>query len=204
MSGTRRVLPALWLTGGVREAGGTARTVTALVNVLGSLQPKPICLPAGLRWAPHLTSPYAWVMPEPTVRRTGPRRRWLTGVLMALALIVAFPLFRALYEAFDLFGLPGALGVLLLLAVVLGAAWLVHLFRTYGGQIAPIARSIAGSLSEAFTTSPYLSRLGRWLHGPASFLRRRLSPDSPSGLYLTPGATTTVLLPPRLRSITPP
>src|SRR5439155_19841104 len=74
-----------------------------------------------------------WVS-EPTVRRTGPRRRWLTGVLMALALIVAFPLFRALYEAFDLFGLPGALGVLLLLAVVLGAAWLVHLFRTYGGQ----------------------------------------------------------------------
>ena len=113
---------------------------------------------------------------------------------MALGLIVAFPLFRALYEAFDLFGLPGALGVLLLLAVVLGAAWLVHLFRTYGGQIAPIARSIAGSLSEAFTANPYLSRLGRWLHGPASFLRRRLSRDSPSGLYLTAGVTTTVLL----------
>src|SRR2546427_4234923 len=98
---------------------------------------------------------------------------------MALGLIVAFPLFRALYEAFDLFGLPGALGVLLLLVVVLGAAWLVHLFRTYGGQIAPIARSIPGALSEAFTAKPYLSRLGRRLSGPASFLPRRLRPSPP-------------------------
>src|SRR3989454_10219006 len=153
MSGTRRVLPALWLTGGVREAGGTARTVTALVNVLGSLQPKPICLPAGLRWAPHLTSPYAWVMPEPTVRRAGARRRWLTGVFMILALIVAFPLFRALYEAFDLFGLPGALGVLLL-AVVLGAAWLLPLFPTPRGTIAPIARPTARALCGGVATQP--------------------------------------------------
>ena len=133
-------------------------------------------------------------MPEPTVRRAGARRRWLTGVFMILALIVAFPLFRALYEAFDLFGLPGALGILLLLAVVLGAAWFVHLFRTYGGRIGPVARSIAGSFGEAFTANPYLARLGRWLHGPAMFIRRRLSRDSPSGLYLTSGVTASVLL----------
>src|SRR2546422_10735937 len=106
-------------------------------------------------------------MPEPTVRRTGARRRWLTGVFMILALIVAFPLFRALYEAFDLFGLPGALGILLLLVVVLGAAWLLHLFRTYGPQIAPIPRSIAGALDEAATASPSLSSVGRSPHGPA-------------------------------------
>src|SRR2546422_10637234 len=106
-------------------------------------------------------------MPEPTVRRTGARRRWLTGVLMILALIVAFPLFRALYEAFDLFGLPGALGILLLLVVVLGAAWLVHLFRTHRPQIPPIAPPIAGSLSEAFTCSPLPSTLWRLLRRPA-------------------------------------
>src|SRR2546426_5983035 len=116
---------------------------------------------------PPNISPYAWVMPEPTVRRAGARRRWLTAVFMILALIVAFPLFRALYEAFDLFGLPGALGILLLLAVVLGAAWLVHLFRTYGGRIRPVARSIARSFREAFAAHPYLVRLGRWFHGPA-------------------------------------
>jgi undecaprenyl-diphosphatase len=113
---------------------------------------------------------------------------------MILALIVAFPVFRALYEAFDLFGLPGALGILLLLAVVLGSAWLVHLFGTYGGQITSIVRSIAGSLGEALAANPYLARLGRRLHGPAMFIRRRLSRASPSGLYLTAGVTATVLL----------
>ena len=113
---------------------------------------------------------------------------------MVLALVVAFPLFRALYDAFDLFGLPGALGILLLLAVVLSVAWVVHVFRTYGGQLAPVARSIAGSFREAFAANPYLARLGRWLHGPASFIRRRLSRASSSGLFLTAGATATALL----------
>src|SRR2546425_5914550 len=112
-------------------------------------------------------------MPEPTVRRTGARRRWLTGVFMILALIVAFPLFRALYEAFDLFGLPGALGILLLLAVVLGAAWLVHLFPTYGGRVGSVPPSLAATLGEAVAHHPYLGRLGRWPHRPAMFFRRR-------------------------------
>src|SRR5438128_3997262 len=137
---------------------------------------------------------YPRPMPRGSVRRTRARRRWLTGVLLVLALIVAVPTFRALYQAFDLFGLPGALGLLLLVAAILAVAWLVHLFRTYGAWIAPIARSIARSFGEAFAANLYLAKLGPWLRGPARLVRRRLSRRSPNGLFLTVGVTATVLL----------
>jgi len=115
-------------------------------------------------------------------------------VLLVLAVIVAFPVFRALYRAFDLFGLPGPLGLLLLLAAVLGVAGLVHLFRTFGGWIAPVARSVAGSFGEAFAANPYLTRLGGWLRGPARLVRHRLSSKSPQGQFLSAGVGATVLL----------
>src|SRR2546427_6446903 len=133
-------------------------------------------------------------MREGSFRRTRARRRWLTGGLLVLAVIVAFPVFRALYQAFDLFGLPGPLGLLLLVAAVLAVAGLVHLFRTFGGWIPPVARSIAGSFGEAFAANPYLAGLGGWLRGPARLVRRRLSLKSPQGLFLTAGVGATVLL----------
>ncbi|TMK81823.1 MAG: phosphatase PAP2 family protein [Actinobacteria bacterium] len=126
-------------------------------------------------------------------RPSGPRR-WRTGVLLLLSLILAVPVFRALYQALDLFGLPGALGILLVVAAVLAVAWTVHLVRTYGGSLAPFARSIAGSLREAFASNPYLARAGRPLAGPWGLVRRRLSRRSSTGLFLTTGLALTLLL----------
>ncbi len=129
--------------------------------------------------------------------RPGPaanRHRWRTGLLLLTSLILAVPVFRALYQAFDLFGLPGAIGILLVLAAVLGVAWVVHLVRTYAGLLAPVARSIAGSLREAFVANPYLARAGRSLARPWRVVRRRLSRRSPTGLFLTGGVAMTLAL----------
>src|SRR5438128_5650332 len=128
-----------------------------------------------------------------SARPSGPRR-WRTGILLLLSLILAVPVFRALYQALDLFGLPGALGILLVVAAVLAVAWTVHLARTYGALLAPVARSIAGSFREAITSNPYLARGGRPFARPWALVRRRLSRKSPTGLFLTTGLALTLLL----------
>src|SRR5262249_39317689 len=122
------------------------------------------------------------------------RHRWRTGALLLLSLIVAVPVFRALYQAFDLFGLPGALGILVIVAAVLPLAWIVPLVRTYGGLVAPVVGSIAASLREAFAANPYLAAAAKATARPRAVVRRRLSRKAPTGLFLTAGVAVTVAL----------
>src|SRR6266852_4760966 len=63
------------------------------------------------------------------------RHRWLTGLLLLLSAILAVPVFVALYRALDVFGLPGALGILIAVSAILAVTWVVHLARTFGGTI---------------------------------------------------------------------
>src|SRR6266571_4955826 len=129
-------------------------------------------------------------MPE----RSRPRRRWLTAILLVLSAVVSVPVFIALYQAFDLFGLPGALGVLIGVSAVLIVAWLVHAIRAFGGPVLVVARSIGGSLTTGLREDPYIKRTRARLARPIGFLRRRLDPAEPGGLFLTVSVAATVVM----------
>src|SRR3989442_7124135 len=95
-----------------------------------------------------------------------------TGVFLFLSALIAVPVFSALYRALDLFGLPGALGILIALALILSVAWIVHLLRTYGAGLTEIAVSIGRSVGDGLAANPFAAQLGRRLASPARYIRR--------------------------------
>ncbi len=143
--------------------------------------------------------------PEPAGR--GRRRhRLLAGIVLVVSAVIAVPVFVALYEALDLFGFPGALGVLIALAAILGVAWAVHLVRTFGEPIAIVARSVAGSLARGLEADPFVTRARRRLGGrfarPLAWMGRRLNPSAPTGLFLTSAVAVVALLVSAFASVT--
>jgi membrane-associated phospholipid phosphatase len=115
--------------------------------------------------------------------------RWLTGLLLVASLALAIPLFVALYRAFDIFGFPGALGVLIAIGLILAVAWFVHLIRTFGGPFVAVVGSVATSVAHGVQGDPFVSEAERRLAGPTArpleYVRRRLDPHERTGLFLT-------------------
>jgi len=97
--------------------------------------------------------------------------------------------FVALYRALDVFGLPGALGILIAVSAILAVTWVVHLARTFAGTIVLVARSVLGSIGHGLQGDRYVAgaerRLARPIAPPLAFARRRLDHRSPNGLFLT-------------------
>src|SRR5689334_9097500 len=130
-------------------------------------------------------------------RRRG-RHPWLTAVLLILSAAVALPLFGALYRGFDVFGFPGALGVLIAIGLVLAVAWFVHLIRTFGEPFVAVIVSVATSVGHGLREDPYIVGAERRLAAPAArpkaFVRRRMDPHDRTGLFLTTGIVLVAVL----------
>jgi hypothetical protein len=113
------------------------------------------------------------------------RHPWLTAVLLILSAAVALPLFGALYRGFDVFGFPGALGVLIAIGLVLAVAWFVHLIRTFGEPFVAVIVSVATSVGHGLREDPYIVGAERRLAAPTArpkaFVRRRMDPHNRTG-----------------------
>ncbi len=115
------------------------------------------------------------------------RHRGRTLFLLVLSAAVGVPLFSGLYTAFDLFGLTGALGLLLVAGLILLVAWLVHLLRTFAPEVGSLLRSLGAASRQALAAQLPLARLGARLAPLGRSVRRRLDPSTPRGLFLTGG-----------------
>ena len=120
--------------------------------------------------------------------------RGRTLFLLLLAAVFGIPLFLGLYTAFDLFGLTGALGFLLVLGSILLVAWLVHLLRTFEPEVMGFLRSTGSAIGHALGAQPPIARFAPRLAPLGRFIRRRFDPSTPRGLFLTGGLAVTAVL----------
>ena len=124
----------------------------------------------------------------------GRTHRGRTLFLLLLAAAIGVPLFFGLYTTFDLFGLTGALGFLLVIGLVLLVAWLVHLLRTFEPDVGAFLRSTGSAIRRALAAQPALARFAARLAPLGRFLGRRCDPSTPRGLFLTSGLGVTAVL----------
>ena len=120
------------------------------------------------------------------------RRR--TFVALVLSAILGLPLLFGLYTAFDLFGLVGGLGFVIVLGLIMSVAWFVHLSRTFAPEINVFLRSLGSGIWQGFAAQPAFAPLGRRLTPVGRFIRRRLDISTPRGLFLTVGVIVTGML----------
>ena len=120
------------------------------------------------------------------------RGRTLAALLLAAA--VGIPLLLGLYSAFDLFGLVGGLGFVVVLSLIVSVAWMVHLARTFAPEIGAFLRSLEVGISAGLAAQPSLAPIRRRLAPVGRFIGRRLATSTPRGLFLTVGVIVTTLL----------
>jgi membrane-associated phospholipid phosphatase len=125
-------------------------------------------------------------------RASSHRGRTLVALLLAAA--IGIPLLLGLYTAFDLFGLVGGLGFVVVVGLIMAVAWIVHLARTFAPEIGVILRSLGTGISAGLAAQPSLAPIGARLAPMGRFLRRRLDTSTPGGLFLTVGLIVTSLL----------
>jgi membrane-associated phospholipid phosphatase len=126
--------------------------------------------------------------------RTERRHRGRTLVVLVLVALLGVPAFVGLYTAFDLFGLAGALVVLIVFALILGVAGLVQLLRTFAPELGKLARSTGSAIRGGLAAQPPIARLGDRLAPAGRLIRRRVDRRSPRGLFLTGGVAVTGVL----------
>ena len=120
--------------------------------------------------------------------------RGRTLAVLLLCAAVGIPLLFGLYTAFDLFGLVGGLGFVVVFGLIVSVAWIVHLARAFAPEIGVFLRSIGSGISNGLAAQPSLAPLGRRLAPVGRFARRRLSTSTRRGLFLTIGVIVTGLL----------
>ena len=107
---------------------------------------------------------------------------------------MGIPLLLGLYSAFDLFGLVGGLGFVVVLSLIVSVAWMVHLARTFAPEIGAFLRSLEVGISAGLAAQPSLAPIRRRLAPVGRFIGRRLATSTPRGLFLTVGVIVTTLL----------
>lgn len=123
---------------------------------------------------------------------SGRSHRGRTLFLLLLGAALGIPLFLGLFAAFDLFGLTGALGFLLVFGLIMLIAWLVHLLRTFGPEMATFVRATGSTIAGALRAQPSFAGLAARLARFGRFVRRRCDPSTPRGLFLTAGTVVAV------------
>ena len=129
-----------------------------------------------------------------TMRTRGRPHRGRTFLALVLSAVLGIPLLFGLYTAFDLFGLVGGLGFVIVLGLIVSVAWIVHLARTFAPEIGAFFRSLGAGIAEGFAAQASLVSLGRRLAPVGRSVRRRLDTSTRQGLFLTIGVIITGLL----------